>query len=212
MKIAIVTLIIRPEYRVTVEPGIKSKEAYCQRHGYILLINDGSGYYDGERDPTWYKPLVVRRILEDYDFVFFSDADVVITNQSIRLEDIIEPYKTFDMVIASDCGCGANAGHWFLRNTSWSLDMLHYWWNKTDFINAQFLEQAAWLDMWNKNEVDMRQHATIHPNQRAFNSFHKQPWVADEAVWQSGDFLIHCAGCRHLLNELMPHYAQQIIY
>ena len=54
--------------------------------GSEMCIRDS----DTTRPPAWSKINLVRKILGDYDVVFLSDADVVITNPLVQLENFVD--------------------------------------------------------------------------------------------------------------------------
>jgi hypothetical protein len=68
---------------------------YCDKHGYdfkeyLSEIDKREYHY------TWCKIFQAKKILEteNYDFIFFLDADAIIINTSIKLEEIILKMKT----------------------------------------------------------------------------------------------------------------------
>ena len=89
MRIALATLAVGKQFKKTVKPGLDSKQEYCDLHDYDFVIGD-EDVYDTDRPPAWSKINLVRKILGDYDVVFLSDADVVITNPLVRLENFVE--------------------------------------------------------------------------------------------------------------------------
>lgn len=65
-----------------------NKNEYAAKHGYDFLCLRST--YCGYKDPvSWLKIEWIQKNLKNYDWIFWSDADSVITNQEIKLEDII---------------------------------------------------------------------------------------------------------------------------
>ncbi|OAY78329.1 hypothetical protein ACMD2_19052 [Ananas comosus] len=60
-----------------------NKRGYAARMGYDYV--DARGAVDPRRPPSWSKILAVRSLLPSYDWVFWNDADTVITNPNISL-------------------------------------------------------------------------------------------------------------------------------
>jgi len=89
MRIALATLAIGEQFRKAVKPGLDSKQEYCDLHDYDFVLGT-EDVYDTDRPPAWSKINLVRKILGDYDVVFLSDADVVITNPLVSLEYFVE--------------------------------------------------------------------------------------------------------------------------
>ncbi|XP_057859480.2 uncharacterized protein LOC131068322 isoform X2 [Cryptomeria japonica] len=67
-----------------VEPN---KRNYAYKHGYDFI--DATIVLDMQRPPSWSKVLAVRAFLPHYDWVFWNDADSLVTNPDIALEDIL---------------------------------------------------------------------------------------------------------------------------
>jgi hypothetical protein len=94
--------------------------------------------------PSWLKIKAVEKHLlpssssaSSFDWVFWMDADALIMNPNIRLEDIIlssisSPFpstsSSVDLLLTRDHR-SINAGVWFLRRSSWSLEFLSSWWS-----------------------------------------------------------------------------------
>jgi hypothetical protein len=70
----------------------------------------------------------VEAVLNDYDWVFWLDADAWITNYDIKLETILPRQGSADFVVTQDIN-GPNAGSWLLRNSDWSRKFLKDWWS-----------------------------------------------------------------------------------
>lgn len=121
MRIAIATM--NSEEALTVQQSLKNKhgtseydsfdgvwthmgdKVYAQRHGYDLKLDiEGfSGY--------WHKIDMVENIISEgeYDWIWWIDFDTLITNTTVRLEDIImeaaqrhEKPETLDMILTPD--------------------------------------------------------------------------------------------------------------
>ena len=112
-----------------------NKKIYCERHGYKLHYVDDLGekiagkpvkcilppipekYIPG----GWGKIFVIKDAMEKYpdtDWVFNSDCDVMITNMTIKLEDIISKIadQNTHIIIPADIN-GINCGNMFIRNS-----------------------------------------------------------------------------------------------
>lgn len=77
----------------------------------------------------------VEAVLNDYDWVFYLDADAWITNPAIQLESILPRQITTDLIVTEDA-TGANAGSWIIRNSDWSRQFLKEWWSLDSFIRV----------------------------------------------------------------------------
>ena len=113
-----------------------NKVSYCERHGYQLFNESLS--LDRSRPPSWSKIRAAQRLLqnEDCDWVFWMDADTVIMNSTIRIEDFL-PSADVDLVLTQQKGASWNAGAWLIRKSEWSLAFLDHWWNMKEFVKPK---------------------------------------------------------------------------
>lgn len=198
-----------------------NKLSYANRHGYQFI--DASNLLDKSRPPSWSKILAVRMHLPHYDWVFWNDADSLVTNPTIALDDIIYSIvgntnfnEMPDFIVTKDV-TGVNAGMFFFRNSSWSLQFLDLWWNQTSFIRPFGQRKSGDNDalkflIERMPAQQRKQHVRFPEMQCVFNS---NPWnpslrsghrlmTLTKTVWQGvyskGDFMVHLAG----LNDKKP--------
>eukprot|EP00252_Welwitschia_mirabilis_P023880 TRINITY_DN6877_c0_g2_i1.p1 TRINITY_DN6877_c0_g2~~TRINITY_DN6877_c0_g2_i1.p1 ORF type:complete len:359 (+),score=32.99 TRINITY_DN6877_c0_g2_i1:394-1470(+) len=195
-----------------VEPN---KKKYAHLHGYDFI--DASDIVDKSRPPSWSKILAVRNNLAKYDWVFWNDADSLVTNPTIALEDILysvtgdkEWDDMPDFIVTEDV-TGVNAGMFFFRNSEWSKWFLDLWWNQTDFIrpfgDCKSGDNDALKHLIKTMPLDeKKQHILIPKMQCVFNSNLWSPsWKSSHrlmtltrnvwrGVYAKGDFMIHFAG------------------
>ena len=207
MKIGLFTLVVGQEYRGSVSPGLRTKRAYCGRHGYDYLEVIEHALAQGAELPvSWYKLSFLGDILRNgtHDVVFCSDADVCITNPAICLETIIQehfpPVKDFLFCRQAVWAPRVNAGNFFVRNTAWSRRFLETWFQqgkRYESANREFWEQDYINDICDgPGAGDIRDHIEVIGDQRVFNSFHLN--------WMAGDFLVHFPTLRgEVLREAM---------
>ncbi|CAK9869154.1 unnamed protein product [Sphagnum jensenii] len=192
-----------------------NRKRYVERHGYQFI--DASGTLDKDRPPSWSKILAVKTHLSAYDCVFWNDADSVITNPTIALEDIIysvvgdAEFDNMPDFIVSEDVTGVNAGMFFFRNSEWSRQFLDRWWNQTDFVkpfgqSKSGDNSALKYLIRSMPENERKQHVRIPRMQCLFNSNLWRPssrschrlLTATKSVWQGvharGDFMVHLAG------------------
>jgi len=88
---------------------------YCARHGYALHvyrdIPDQAGW---NAAGNWFKPWVLRHHLEQHQWVFWIDADVLVVDQKKPLEPLCQ---NVDRVLAADISWHFNSGVMGFRNT-----------------------------------------------------------------------------------------------
>ena len=118
------------DHRCDLCGSIANKQAYADRHGYDVIV-DGD-IIDETRPTSWSKLLAMRKYLPYYDFLLYVDADTLVTNYDIKLEDIVD--YGYDQVLAADRN-GLNCGVWLIRNTPWSLWFLDEMWAQSQLVN-----------------------------------------------------------------------------
>lgn len=118
MKIGVVTICTK-ECQSYGNLFVDQLSAYCGAHGYGLVVhrdNPATG-----RHVFFGKYVAARRMLERYDWVFWTDVDSFIESPQIRLENFIIPGAEF--IIGNDIG-SINAGHWLVKNCSNGRDLM----------------------------------------------------------------------------------------
>ena len=134
MQIAIAQLFNKKFYKI-LKPCITQAAAYCKRHGYDHISVCGSVAKDCA--PTYQKSLFLLREIEKYDYIMWLDADTIIANQSIKLEDIINKY-TRDIYYCAQADSidyaydALNAGVLIFKNSDYSKRVLQEWWELRD--------------------------------------------------------------------------------
>ena len=118
---------------------------YARRHGYEVRI--GSGESDG-RPAAWAKLLFLERLLRDYDEVLWLDADVVILDPSEDLAAYVplESYQALVQTRVEDMAW-VNTGVWYVRADERTSRFLRAVWERTEFIDHIWWENAAALEL-----------------------------------------------------------------
>ncbi|KAJ4778653.1 hypothetical protein LUZ62_062910 [Rhynchospora pubera] len=208
-RIAIVSLSNRVQETVW-----QNKKAYTKKMGYRFI--DASWMIDSSRPPSWSKILAVKSSLRDHDWVFWNDADTLVTNPDIYLENILlalggrnDFNSTPDFILTEDYN-GVNAGVFFFRKSEWSERFLDTWWNQTSFVkfgSTKSGDNDALMYLISKLPKEEKQvHVQISPMQCLFNSYPwfpsrksvyrllLSPWTTWQGAYSEGDFMVHLAG------------------
>ena len=196
---AILTFCVGADYKRAMEPGLQSKREYAKRHGYTFL-SGGEDVWDKDRPIPWSKFRFILKYIDDYDFIFWSDADAVITNQELMLETQVLPLlpECKDMLWTFDACGHYNNGHMLLRGRSaWVKDFLHRAYSQTDLLYHIWWDNAAMIRLYETNRSDADKIETVHESWR-FNAyaFGKNNSAYDPScrLYKPGDFLLHFAG------------------
>lgn len=202
-EIAVVTMAIGEKYRDAVEVGIKNKESYCRIHHYDFIMGDH--VLDDARPIPWTKILLLLEVMKNKEckWVFWTDADSLIMNKEIKLEDLID--EDCDLIITKELHY-YNSGQFLLKNSEWSRDFLLKVYSHDECIHHGWWEQMAIIiELQDQNNM---KHTKVLPR-KSLNSHHKDLNPADG--YSKGDFIIHFLGERDVarLKMLMTIYARR---
>lgn len=198
-KIAILTFCVGADYKKAMEPGLASKRAYAARHGYDFHTG-GEDVWDKSKPIPWSKFHFILKYLDNYDYIFWSDADAIILNQDLTLESHILPLlpDTKDILWTFDACDHYNNGHLFVRGRSaWVRDYFNRCLKQTDLLYHIWWDNAAMIRLYESNAADKAKIETCREHWQ-FNSYVFGPRdTADDPsirLYKHGDFLIHFAG------------------
>jgi hypothetical protein len=198
MRIAVLTFAVGGDYKRAMEPGMASKRAYCARHGYTFL-EGGEDVWDRKKPIPWSKINFILKYLDDYDILFWTDGDVILTNPDKRLEDFLVPLMTEgkDMVWCRDaCGNLNNGNVLFRGKSAWCRDFLQRCYAQTQFLYHIWWDNAAFCYLYETVPADRDRIVTVE-DPALFNAYlFDRENAAESAVrlYEPGDFLVHFAG------------------
>jgi hypothetical protein len=134
------------DYRSLLSRSALSFERYAERWGWDLILSTED--LTGGRPASWAKIGLLQALLEEYEWVLWLDADVVIVDFDADVSAEIEPDK--DLYLVEHPWLGqytANAGVMLLRSCAWSRDFLRDVWALERYIEHPWWENAAVLDL-----------------------------------------------------------------
>jgi hypothetical protein len=191
----ILTLAIGEDFRKALAPALESKRKYAERHGYTY-IQGGEEFWNRERPIPWSKvDFVLKQLTEHCDgtLFFLSDADVLITNPELRLEENVVPLlpDNKDLLMTIDACGHLNSGNMLMRNSAWLRD----WWKRVadqkDLLYHIWWENAAMIRLLETVPTDLAKTETTREHWR-FNAYLRG--LPGERLWTPGCFLVHFAG------------------
>lgn len=198
-KIGFLTFCVGADYKRAMEPGLASKRAYCAKHGYDFLTG-GEDVWDRERPIPWSKFNFIQKYIDEYDYLFWSDADAIILNQELMLETQVLPLLPADkdLLWTYDACNHYNNGHLLIRGKSaWVKDYFKRCYEQTDVLYHIWWDNAAMIKLFENNPADNAKMETCRDHW-LFNSYVFGPNdSADDPstrLYKHGDFLIHFAG------------------
>lgn len=190
MSIGIVTIAGgTEEFLQACAPCLESVEKYANRHGYVRFLWDGCGL---DRPISWGRIPYMLTIMDerpDLKYLFWIDADAMITNPKITLDSfvaILEKYNK-DVLVAVDGANNINDGVAIYRNSDGVRKMFYQMWNMEEYINHPWWANAA-LHRYVIENYERKEILLIN-NSNVFNSY-----IYGRRPWSFGDFIVHFAG------------------
>jgi hypothetical protein len=195
----ILSLAIGNDYRRKMRACLDSKKAYADKHGYTY-IEGGDEWWDHSRPIAWSKIAFythyMKKAIEETpgEIIWLSDADVYITNDTLKIEDRVMPKfpENKDMLFCVDAMNHINSGNIFIRPTQRVIDWFRRVDMRTDCINHIWWENAAMLLEWRDHPEDLEWIEIMEGNPRLFNAYIQG--IKEEHLWKPGDWLVHFAG------------------
>jgi len=190
----------------------QNKLNYCSKHGYDYICQrenlDCLGFDKIE---------ILINNLPKYDYIWWNDADSLITNSSVKMENRIFP--NYDLIISWD-ELFLNAGSFIIKNSEASMDFLKLVFSYKEqwkdnpaseqgVITSLFLhEKFQQSEYFNKIKVVNQRYLNSFPEERLI----KYPNMLQHGIWNKGDWLIHLSG---ISNEerlnIIPKYLEQAV-
>lgn len=179
--------------------NIKEYAEYSRMINSIYALKHGYEYISWDYDlvpleySVYYNKIaaIYQTIKSDINFewVLYLDADAIITNQSIKLEDIIAKYQDKEIIMAQDLN-GKNNGVILIKNTPIMADYLQDCYTNRNFFHSKTPEQAA---MFVIVEQDKYKEKIGWETMQFFNAylFKYKNMEYDEPLWDNTSFILH---------------------
>lgn len=219
-RIAILTFAVGADYKRNLAVCLQSKRDYAARHGYTY-IEAGEEYWDRDRPIAWSKiPFwldILRRRGSEFDYLWISDADVLITNPALKLEDHVLPFMPAgkNLMWNHDACRNINSGNMIFRPCPWLIQYLEEVWNKTDDLYHIWWENKAMIDVMMQSKTHME---NIHINKEHWRYNAYIGGRKGERLWTREDFLVHFAGVydtdkiRDLCEEIKKGNVPRVVF
>jgi hypothetical protein len=193
-RILVITLAIGADYRKHLQKALQSKRDYCARHGYTY-VEAHEEAWNRDRPIAWSKVPLWKKYAttKDYDYIWISDADVYITNPTLKLEDLVLPLlpDNKDLLLTYDSCQHVNSGNMILRPGAWASEFLERVWNLDEYTYHIWWENAAICHLMAHNSEDAAKMECTMDAWR-FNAY--LCGVHGARLWMPGDLLVHFAG------------------
>lgn len=202
--------------------SFSTKHTYSLKHNYDLIWDFSPSF---AYPKVWDKLNMSRDAIANalsgetsYDWIWMLDFDTLITNSSIRLEDVVEQSLAYaesvdggkkdredvNLILTRDCD-PLNLGSFFLRASEWTLSFIEEWRSGGDVTDEQghlHNEQDVLRDMLLANSFSVADKSVLAP-QHLFDAYPEELECydpRDPRPWVPGMFLLHFAGARWRLK------------
>jgi Protein of unknown function, DUF273 len=209
-KIAFLTVIVNEVYANVVKFGTETKREYCAKHGYDFIYatkNITNCYELGtnrNRHPAWTKVTLASEYLSQYDYLFYSDGDTIIMNDTIPLETLIIP--NYDFIVSSEVEySGFNSGNWFLKNAPWSVQFLRDTWTVGE--NSICAVEPNWEQSCMMDALQTYHRRGERPDEH-YIQVHANVMNSSPHTYKEGDFIIHFFASGGLGGALRQQFEQ----
>jgi hypothetical protein len=125
----------------------RSFRPYAARHGYDLALS--TSLIEPQRPAAWNKVRFVSRLLDDYDVVFWIDADALLLQSDLDIADQLPEWAWLGMVAhqTPEAEEFPNSGVFVCRRTRTMRRFLADIWSSTQFLQHKWWENAAVLEL-----------------------------------------------------------------
>lgn len=192
-------------FREIGELTLPSKRAYAAKHGYDFVCEDS---FDYDKVPRRFERVTMAlERWNQYDWMFYTDADAIITNPDVRLEDLID--ENYDLITTVDDTCSKfiniNNGVMLFKCSDWTKALFERI-NVPHYHNQPWLSQQALIDFYQEPETVA--HIKLTP-WIFFNSLWHSAY--SDHNWRPGDFVLHaCGGGNWWRKMLFTEVSRQI--
>lgn len=173
-------------------------QSYALRHGYSLYVHKS---HQVSPSIVWQRIIDVKELVHHHDVVVHLDADCLITNPEITIEEIMAGDDA-DLFMSTDCN-GINDGFHIWRDTwAGSLVRNRLLESVRDYSSPQAaLSDPAFLGNFNMKPLP----------QRLTNSYRYAEYGQEhpEGEWSGNDFILHLPG---IGNDRRVEILKSLIY
>lgn len=174
---------------------------YCARHGYSLQIQQNPPVV---RNLVWDRALTMLENIKKFDWTVHFDADILVTNHSIRLEDIVDKFPRYGGLFMIRDHTGLNDGIVITAQCERSMVLWRSLWKMES-------EVSSLSATWKYVSENPAQTVIRELPQKLLHSYPYHEYGIDypEGTWEPGDFSYHLPGMTNarrveLLNSMLP--------
>lgn len=207
-------------FQVVADITFLSKLNYAKKHGYDFLYLNGFGTdKSGKYNPTQIGYLRMLRVfnnIENYDYIMWIDADALVTNPTIIIEDFQIDDSIFYCSYDWSGHYSLNTGNFILKNTPHTKMFIDAFYTVSKTYNMPE-EQATINTMYSlfnvKPVIKVLEHKFLNAVP-SVDIVKKEIWgnkPPPPCPWKPGDFLVHATGLPNservrIFNECFSNY------
>lgn len=123
--------------------------AFGERHGWDVVLSTEEDLC-GSRPPPWGKIPLIRQLLDEYELVWWIDADAIIVDASTDIRPELAPDKDLFLIehlFQWPHQHAANTGVMVWRNTEWSRALLDDTWANDKYTYHYAWENVALMEL-----------------------------------------------------------------
>jgi lipopolysaccharide biosynthesis glycosyltransferase len=164
LNIGVCTLAFGDKYDTdAIKYGRRSMVDYCQKHGYDFITE--SKNLDNKRAAHWSKLLLLLRLMEsenNYDYVVWLDADIMIMNENMKITDLIyNQMKGKDFLLSKDISNHINTGVWIVKNSQYARDIIKLNYELPELCYRGYEDQDVFNALYYMNAMDLKNNSVI---------------------------------------------------
>lgn len=203
LKIGVCSLNVGEKYKQLTKYSRENKIQYCTKHNYEFIEDDD--IVDYSRPIPWSKILLILKYIKNYDYIVWIDADMLVMNDSIKIESFINKYQDYNIICGNDWRM-INTGFLIVKNNNWSIqfwkdvydDTIKYDPESDPKERYQNWEQGKFIFLWDQNHLGCQDLIKV-TNPIEMNSY----WYN----YFPGHFILHFPAVRgDVLSYLIKDY------
>lgn len=207
IKIGVCFMNIGAKYKDITYWSRQNKISYCKKHDYDFIEDET--VYNPDKPIPWTKIPLILKYINDYDYIAWIDADILIMNLNTKIEHFINKYPT-DIICGSDWRM-TNTGVMIIKSSDFSKNFIKAIetnvYDPKEDKNDRYLnwEQGSFINLCDKNFMNcMSENHICVTIPTEMNSY----WYN----YFPGHFVLHFAGVRgELLQYLIrDHYPERL--
>jgi len=179
---------------------------YCEKHNYVFRSRN-EPYLAQGRPSAWAKINAIKEEFEKTnDWILWIDADAIVTNHQIKIEDIID--ENYSSIFSPDDCEWISTCCFAIKKTNNSIKLLNKMWDQpNEVINHCWWENLALMKVL-ENDSDLRKTCKIIEYKKIFSQIQN---------WNKGDFIMHIGGGLRVGEkkaDMMNHFlnSNSIVY